>query len=117
MIAPLLRDLDQVLERRLVQTVLNLVFINVMHRHRNHGLVLSELRGHLLGAAPAPASVKRIANLLHSARWSEAGVDDFLWTRADHRIQEPQDAGQPAYVLWAESVLEKPESLKAERFR
>jgi len=86
-----------------------------MHRHRNQGLVLSELRGHLLGAAPAPASVKRIANLLHSARWSEAVVDDFLWTRADHHIQEPQDAGQPAYVLWAESVLEKPESLKAER--
>lgn len=112
---PCLRDLNRLLDRRLVQTLLDLILVIVMHRHRNHGLVLSELGGHLLGAAHAPAGVKRIANLLHSSRWSGAVVEGFLWTRATHRVQELQDEGHAAYVLWDESVLEKPESLKAER--
>ena len=112
---PLLRELDRQLDRRLVQTMLDLILVIVMHRHRNHGLVLSELGGHLLGAAHAPAGVKRIAHLLHSARWSGAMVEDFLWAQADHHVQGLQDEKQPAYVLWDESVLEKPESLKAER--
>jgi hypothetical protein len=112
---PCLRDLNRLLDRRLVQTLLDLILVIVMHRHRNYGLVLSELGGHLLGAAHAPAGVKRIANLLHSSRWSGAVVDDFLWTQANHRVQELQDEGPAAYVLWDESVLEKPESLKAER--
>lgn len=114
-LAPLLHDLDQVLDRRLVQTVLDLVVVIVMHRHRSHGLVLSELGEQLLGAAHAPAGVKRIANLLHSARWSGAVMEAFLWRQADHRIQELRDTEQVVYVLWDESVLEKPESLKAER--
>jgi hypothetical protein len=86
----------------------------VRHRHRNHGLVLSELGGRLLGAARAPAEVKRVAHLLHSARWSGAMIDDLLWARADQHVQELQAAEHPAYVLWDESVFEKPESLKAE---
>jgi hypothetical protein len=114
-LAPLLRDVHRQLDRRLVQTFLDLVLVIVMHRHRNQGLVLSELGGHLLGAAHAPAGVKRIANLLHSPRWSGAVVDDFLWAQADHQVQELRRVEQPAYVLWDESVLEKPESLKAER--
>ncbi len=114
-VVPLLRVLHQRLDRRLVQTVLDLILVIVMHRHRNHGLVLSELGEHLLGAAHAPAGVKRIANLLHSSRWSGAVVEDFLWQQADQQIQGWQTAERPAYVLWDESVLEKPESLKAER--
>jgi hypothetical protein len=114
-LAPLLRELDQVLDRRLVQTVLDLVLVIVMHRHRNHGLVMSELGGYLLGAAHAPAGVKRIANVLHSLRWSGAVVEDFLWAQAHAQVQALQAAGHTAYVLWDESVLEKPESLKTER--
>ncbi len=114
-LVPLLRDLDRLLDRRLVQTVLDLVLVIVMHRHRNQGLVMSELGEHLLGAAHAPAGVKRIAHLLHSARWSGAVVENFLWTQADRHVQELQETGHTAYVLWDESVLEKPESLKAER--
>ncbi len=114
-LAPLLCVLNQRLDRRLVQTFLDLVIVIVMHRHRNHGLVLSELGEHLLGAARAPAGVKRIATLLHSTRWSGAVIEDFLWTQADQQIQALHAVEQPAYVLWDESVLEKPESLKAER--
>jgi len=93
-LAPLLRDLDRLLDRRLVQTVLDLVFVIVMHRHRNQGLILSELGGHLLGAARVPAGVKRIANLLHSSRWSGAVVEGFLWAQADHHVQGLRGAGQ-----------------------
>ena len=112
---PCWRDLNRRLDRRLVQTLLDLILVIVMQRHRNHGLVLSEFGGHLLGAAHAPAGVKRIAHLLHSSRWSGAVVDGCLWTQANHRVQALQDEGQAAYLLWDESVLEKPESLKAER--
>jgi Transposase DDE domain len=114
-VVPLLRELNQRLDRRLVQTVLDLILVIVMHRHRNHGLVLSELGEHLLGAAHAPAGVKRIANLLHSSRWSGTVIEDFLWRQAEQQIQALQTAEQQAYALWDESVLEKPESLKAER--
>jgi hypothetical protein len=112
---PLLRELNRVLDRRLVQTFLDLLLVIVMHRHRNQGLVLSELGAHLLGAAHAPAGVKRIAHLLHSRRWSGVIVEDFLWAQADQHMQALRAAEQVAYVLWDESVLEKPESLKADR--
>src|SRR5512135_534611 len=104
---PLLRELNGRLDRRLVQTFLDLVVVIVLHRHRNQGLVLSELGAHLLGAAHAPAGVKRIAHLLHSSRWSGTVVDDFLWRRADERIQELQTTECSAYALWDERVLEK----------
>ena len=39
--------LDTCLDRRLVETFLALVMAILMHRHRNHGLLLSELGGYL----------------------------------------------------------------------
>jgi hypothetical protein len=112
---PVLGRLHQQLDRRLVQTLLDLVQVVVMHRHRQHGLVLTELGGHLLGPAQAPAGTKRIERLLKSARWQAAALIDFLWKKGDEAVQQlihPQD---DIYVIWDESVLEKPESLKAER--
>jgi hypothetical protein len=47
---PVLVSLKQKLDRRLVSTFLGLVLAIVMHRHRNHGLLLSELGGYRLGA-------------------------------------------------------------------
>jgi len=55
-VQPLLRRLYAKLDRRLVQTLLDLMMLIVMHRHRNQGLLLSELGGHLLGGERAPAS-------------------------------------------------------------
>jgi len=114
-VRPLLQELHQHLDRRLVETALNLVQIMVMHRHRNHGLLLSELGGYLLGAAHAPAGTKRIENLLHSPHWSAQAVLGYLWQRADQALQERLSPKEEVYVIWDESVLEKPESLKAER--
>jgi len=114
-VRPFLEGLNLQLDRRLVQTVLDLLMVMVMHRHRNHGLLLSELGGFLLGAAHAPAGTKRIRNLLHSPRWSAQAIIDYLWQRADKALDQRLDPHDDVYAIWDESVLEKPESLKAER--
>ena len=48
---PLLQELHKKVDRRLVKTMLDLVLVILMHRHRNNGLLLSELGDHLLGGA------------------------------------------------------------------
>ena len=49
-LSPLLLKLNTQLDRRLVKNFPGLVMAIMQHRHRNHGLVLSELGGFLLGA-------------------------------------------------------------------
>ena len=111
---PLLHQLNNRLDRRLVRTFLGLVMVIIAHRHRNQGLLLSELGGYLLPPAQAPAGTKRLSRLLLSPRWSWRLIERFLWEQADQRIAELRAAGEPALVVWDGSVLEKPESLKLE---
>ena len=114
-VRPVLGRLHQGLDRRLVQTLLDLLQVIILHRHRQQGLLLSELGGHLLGPAHAPAGTKRIDRLLKSPRWQAATLIEYLWDKGDEAVQRlthPQDA---IYVIWDESVVEKPESLKADR--
>jgi hypothetical protein len=111
---PVLEELHKRLDRRLVKTVLDLVLVMVMHRHRNNGLLLSELGEHLLGSERGPAGVKRLANVLHSRRWKGQILLKALWKQAHAKVGELSQAEQSAYVIWDESVLEKSESLKAE---
>ena len=114
-VRPVLCRLHQVLDRRLVKTVLDLLQVIVMHRHRPQGLVLSELGGYLLGPGQAPAGTKRIDRLLKSPRWQAATLIDYLWEKGDEAVNRLQPAPEALYGIWDESVLEKPESLKAER--
>lgn len=114
MIWSVLADLKQKVDRRLVKTFLGVVIVLVMYRHRNQGLVLSELGGYLLEAHQGPAGTKRISNLVHSVRWEAGLIEDFHWQRADQRVEQIQAQGERALVIWDESVLEKPESLQAE---
>jgi hypothetical protein len=111
---PVLVSLKQKLDRRLVQTFLGLVMAMIMHRHRNHGLLLSELGGYLLGAEHCRAGTKRISSLVHSARWERGVIEDFLWQHGTQRVEELWEQGERPLVIWDESVLEKPESLQAE---
>jgi hypothetical protein len=111
---PLLEQLHGLVDRRIVQTFLDLVMVILMHRNRNNGLLLSELGDHLLGGERGPAGVKRIANLLHSEKWGSILILKYLWRRAKEKVQELIEQKEAAYVIWDESVLEKPESLKAE---
>src|SRR5512147_2373979 len=85
---PLLEELHKKIDRRLVKTLLDLVMIILMHRHRNNGLLLSELGDHLLGGERGPAGVKRIASLLHSVKWKSAWILKYLWKRANATVQD-----------------------------
>lgn len=110
----LMIDLDKKLDRRLLKTLRDLVLIIIIHRHRNNGLLLSELGGYLMGAHRAPAGTKRIAALLHSKKWGQEAIEEFLWKRGNEKVYEVMGPDSDPYVIWDESVLEKPESLKAE---
>lgn len=112
---PLLKQLYEKLDRRLVQTFLDLMIVIIMHRHRNHGLLMSELGGYLLGGARAPAGTKRIDALMRSEKWGAGEVEAYLWKQGDDAIEQRLDPGEDVYAIWDESVLEKSESLKAER--
>jgi len=111
-LAPLLRTLDQQLDRRLVSTFLATLIAVVQWRNRAHGLLLSELGAYLLSPEQAPAGTKRLSNLLRSSRWSASLIADWLWQQADGCIQALCTAGQAAFLVWDASVLEKPETLK-----
>jgi hypothetical protein len=85
---PVLVKLNEKLDRRLVKTFLGLVMAIVMHRHRNHGLLLSELGSYLLGAEHGRAGTKRISSLVHSSRWDEEILEEFLWQAGRQRVEE-----------------------------
>jgi Transposase DDE domain len=111
---PVLVELKQEVDRRLVKTFLGLVMAIVMHRHRNHGLLLSELGGYLLGAEHCQAGTKRISTLVHSEKWEARLVEEYVWQGATQRVEELWAQGERPLVIWDQSVLEKPESLAAE---
>src|SRR5688500_4248044 len=113
-LSPLLTELDDRLDRRLVQTFAGLVSILLEQRHRSTGLLLSELGAFLAGAEHAPAGTKRLSNLLRSPRWSSAPLEDFLWSAAEHELRDQICRGHDALLLWDESVWEKPESIALE---
>jgi hypothetical protein len=112
---PLLEELHRKVDRRIVKTLLDLVLVILMHRNRSSGLLLSELGDQLVGGERGPAGVKRIASLVHSARWKSRLIVNYLWKRADEKVKEMREQGEDIYVIWDESVLEKSESLQAER--
>lgn len=111
-VAPLVALLDARLDARLVRTFVAALEAIVCFRHRNHGLLLSELGGVLLGGDHAPAGTKRLSNLLRSSKWASSLLETFLWRLAEARRQQLTDAKEEALVLWDESVIEKNESRK-----
>jgi hypothetical protein len=54
-----LQELHQVLDRRLVKTLLDLVLVILMHRNRNTGFLLSELGDCLMGCSQTLLSQNR----------------------------------------------------------
>ncbi len=111
---PLLSQLAQQIDRRLVQTFLDLVMIILIQRHRQQGLVLSELGDQLLGPGRGPAGVKRIAHLIHSSHWHSQILVAYLWEAGNQAVERLLHPHSDVYVIWDESVIEKPESLQAE---
>jgi len=113
-LAPVVAELDRHLDARLVRTFAAAVEVILCFRHRNYGLLLSELGAYLLGPEQAPAGTKRLSNLFRSRKWEATLLTRFLWEGAQQRVRELTEANQEALVLWDESVLEKPESVQAE---
>jgi hypothetical protein len=111
---PLLVVLDSLLDKRLVRTFLKGIQIIITFRDRMHGLLLSEMGGSLLSPEQERAGTKRLANVLHSPRWSGQVIDDFLWSWAITEVERHEAQGQETLVIWDESVWEKPESQKME---
>jgi hypothetical protein len=111
---PMLGRLNEHVDRRIVQTLLDLVQIILIHRHRNQALILSELGGELLGEAHAPAGAKRIGNLLHSKQWKAQEIEAELWQQGEQQVEQLTQAQEEALVIWDESENEKPESIAVE---
>ena len=109
---PLLVELDHYLDKRLVHTFSLLIEAIVRFRHRNHGLLLSELGAYILSPDQAPAGTKRISNLLRSTRWKYDLLSEWLRLKAKEQLEKwPK---QPVLLHWDESVVEKSESIKTE---
>lgn len=113
-IQPLAQGLDRLVDRRLVSTFEALLGCIIRFRHNSLGLLLSELGGKLLGEQHAPAGTKRISNLLRSKAWSHTLIEEFLLEKAQSVAQKLQDQHQVGVLLWDESVVEKPESIRSE---
>jgi hypothetical protein len=111
---PILVRLHERLDRRLVNTFLGVVIAIVIHRHRNNGLLLSELGSYLLGAEASRAGTKRISTLVHSEKWEAELIEEYFWQTSTQEVEALWKQGQRPLVIWDESVLEKPESLQAQ---
>jgi hypothetical protein len=111
---PLLIWLDARLDLRLVHTFLATLHVLLEFRHRNNGLLLSELGAYLASPDHAPAGTKRLSNLVRSSKWTPQLIERFLWQQADQRLAALEQAGEAGLLLWDESVIEKPESIAME---
>lgn len=113
-LAPLLLELDRLLDRRLVNTFLGLCESIIRHRSRPTSLLLTELGEVLLSPDKAPAGTKRLSNLLRSKKWQASAIIDYLACQAQAYAQELLGKQQLVLLLWDESVQEKHESLESE---
>jgi hypothetical protein len=116
---PFLVQLDTRLDVRLVRTLAATVTALLRHRNRPLGLLLSELGAYLSGPTHAPAGTKRLANLLHSPRWTASLSTEYLLTQGRAELDAEAAAVPEGRVLCIldGSVLEKPESAQAEGLR
>lgn len=113
-VLPLLTWLDGVLDLRLVQTFLATLHALLEFRHRNNGLLLSELGAYLCAPTSAPAGTKRLSRLLHATGWTAHLIERFLWQQADQHLSALEQAEEEALMMWDASVIEKPESIALE---
>src|SRR5436309_15465528 len=113
-VAPLLLELDALIDKRLVRTLLATLSVIIQFRNRPNGLLLSELGAYLTSPDQAPAGTKRLSNLLRCTKWEYTIIERYLWDRAKARVEEFAQNGEDVLALWDESVVEKAESIKLE---
>ena len=110
---PLVRELDGTVDKRPLRTLVQTVEAIVSFRDRTHGLLLSELGGYMDGLGQG-GGTKRLSTLIHHTGWKAKQIETFLLWRADEQIAQWAAGGEEGLLIWDGTVLEKPESLKAE---
>jgi len=117
-LAPLLLVLDQVLDQRLVRTLVQCCVAIIRFRNNKQGLLLSELGSYLGGSVglsqTATAGTKRVGKLIRSLKWSALHIDRFLLEEAGKEVERLKEQGKRILCLFDGSVIEKPESSKLE---
>lgn len=111
-VKPVVKQLDALLDKRLVATFVELLACVIRFRHQKHGLLLSELGGRLLSPDKAPAGTKRISNLLRSKSWDHHVLEEFLFEKALVQLDEWLKQQKRVFALWDDSVVEKHETMK-----
>jgi hypothetical protein len=110
---PLVRELDVTVDKRPLRTLVQTVEALLVFRERAHGLLLSEL-GDAMDGLGGGGGTKRLSTLIHHQGWKARQIDEYLLQRADEQVEQWEVAGEDGLLIWDGTVLEKPESLKAE---
>ena len=115
---PLLLRLDEVLDKRLVRTLVQCLVAIIRLRNTPQALWLSELGSSLDGydgdAASAAAGTKRVGKLLRSITWTVGLMDRYLLEKADEEVKKLKEQGKRILCMWDGSVVEKAEREKLE---
>jgi hypothetical protein len=115
---PFLLKLDEMLDKRLVRTLLQCLVAIIRFRSNPQALWLSELGSYLQGyggyATSAAAGTKRVGKLVGSIKWTGELIDRYLLEKADEEVQKLKVQGKRILCIWDGSVLEKAESEKLE---
>jgi hypothetical protein len=108
-----LHDVNKV-DKRPLKTLVQVVEAILAFRDEAHGLVLSELGDYLDRLHGGGGGAKRLATLIHHPKWKAQEIEAFLWGRAKEQLEDWEGQGQDGLLIWDATMLEKPESLKAE---
>jgi len=113
-VQPLVVQLDDLLDKRLVATFVGLLDCIIRLRHQKHGLLLTELGAKLLSPDKAPAGTKRISNLIRSENWQHQLLEEFLFQKAFTQLQQWLKEQKRVLALWDDSVVEKHETMQSQ---
>jgi hypothetical protein len=115
---PLLQQLDEVMDKRLVRTFVQCLVAIIRGRNNSQVLWLSELGSYLDGYGAevysAASGIKRVGKLLHSIKWTAGLIDQYFLKKADEEVIRLKEQGKRIFCLWDGSVVEKAESEKGE---
>src|SRR4051794_24734347 len=117
-VQPFIQRLDEVLDKRLVRTLLQCLVAIIRCRNNPQVLWLSELGSYLSNyegdRCSAAAGTKRVGKLLRSVKWTVDFIDQYLLEKADAEVKKLKEQGEQILCVWDGSVLEKAESEKLE---
>ena len=78
-VAPLLLELDVLIDKRLVRTLLATLGVIIQFRNRANGLLLSELGAYLTSADQAPCRHQAVEQPATLHKWNYSLIEHFLW--------------------------------------